>query len=94
MEESRIVEIKEDILADNTNAANSFRKMLEHQGTFFVDVMASPGAGKTTLLLALIEELRKSSSIGIIEADLESFVDSQKIKDAGIQAVQLETRGI
>ena len=94
MEESRIVEIKEDILADNTNAANSFRKMLEHQGTFFVDVMASPGAGKTTLLLALIEELRKSASIGIIEADLESFVDSRKIKDAGIQAVQLETRGI
>ena len=75
MEESRIVEIKEDILADNTNAANDFRRMLENQGTFFVDVMASPGAGKTTLLLALIEELRKSSSIGIIEADLESFVD-------------------
>ena len=94
MEESRIIEIKEDILADNTNAANDFRKMLENQGTFFVDVMASPGAGKTTLLLALIEELRKSSSIGIIEADLESFVDSRKIKDAGIQAVQLETRGI
>lgn len=62
MEESRIVEIKEDILADNTNAANVFRKMLENQGTFFVDVMASPGAGKTTLLLALIEELRKSAS--------------------------------
>ena len=63
MEESRIVEIKEDILADNTNAANVFRKTLENQGTFFVDVMASPGAGKTTLLLALIEELRKSASI-------------------------------
>ena len=62
MEESRIIEIKEDILADNTNAANDFRKMLENQGTFFVDVMASPGAGKTTLLLALIEELRKSAS--------------------------------
>ena len=79
MEESRIIEIKEDILADNANAANVFRKMLENQGTFFVDVMASPGAGKTTLLLALIEELRKSSSIAIIEADLESFVDSRKI---------------
>lgn len=41
MEESRIIEIKEDILADNTNAANDFRKMLENQGTFFVDVMAA-----------------------------------------------------
>lgn len=51
MEESRIVEIKEDILADNINAANDFRKMLENQGTFFVDVMASPGAGKNHLAI-------------------------------------------
>ena len=50
MEESRIVEIKEDILADNTNAANSFRKMLEHQGTFFVDVMASSRGRKDHLV--------------------------------------------
>ena len=94
MEESRIIEVKEEILADNTSAANIFRDELKKSGTFYVDVMSSPGAGKTTLLLALIEKLRKMSSIGIIEADLESFVDSQKIKDAGIQAVQLETRGI
>lgn len=51
MEESRIVEIKEDILADNTNAANDFRKMLENQGTFFVDVMASPGRRKNHLAI-------------------------------------------
>lgn len=78
MEESRIVEIKEDILADNTNAANAFRKMLENQGTFFVDVMASPGAGKTTLLLALIEELRKSASIGNLVCPAEFDTGAHK----------------
>ena len=94
MDETRLIEVKEEILADNTNAANAFRAKLAAQGTFFTDVMASPGAGKTTLLLALIERLRGDSSIGIIEADIESFVDSDKIKAAGVAAVQLETNGI
>lgn len=94
MDESRLIEIKEDILVDNSNAAQHFREKLADQGTFFVDVMASPGAGKTTLLLSLIERLRDSASIGIIEADLESFVDSKKIKDVGVPAVQLKTHGV
>jgi hydrogenase nickel incorporation protein HypB len=94
MDESRLIEIKEDILVDNSNTAQHFREKLADQGTFFVDVMASPGAGKTTLLLSLIERLRDSASIGIIEADLESFVDSKKIKDVGVPAVQLKTHGV
>lgn len=94
MEESRIIEVKESILAENDSAAAAFRAALAKKGTFFVDVMASPGAGKTTLLLALIEEMRAQASIGIIEADLESKVDSEKIEAAGIPAVQLETRGV
>lgn len=94
MDEKRIIDVKKNILADNDAAADAFRAQLKHDGTFYVDVMASPGAGKTTLLLALIERLRENASIGIIEADLESFIDSQKIKDAGIPAVQLQTNGI
>ena len=74
MDESRLIEIKEDILVDNSNAAQDFREKLADQGTFFMDVMASPGAGKTTMLLSLIERLRDTASIGIIEADLESCV--------------------
>ncbi len=94
MEQSRIVEIKEDILSSNTNAADAFRAKLAQSGTFYTDIMASPGAGKTTLLLALLPYLRKQGEVGIIEADLASTVDSQKIKDAGVDAVQLETHGI
>jgi hydrogenase nickel incorporation protein HypB len=67
---------------------------LAGEGTYYIDIMSGPGAGKTTLLLALIERLRDEAEIGIIEADLESFVDSKKIKEAGIAAVQLETAGI
>lgn len=94
MDEVRVIEIKEDILSDNNRAAEVHRQELAQQGTLFVDVMSSPGAGKTTLLLSLIERLRGAANIGIIEADIESCVDSEKIKKAGISAVQLETNGI
>ena len=94
MDATRVIEVKKNILADNDAAAEAFRSKLKKEGTFFTDVMASPGAGKTTLLLALIERLRANAEIGIIEADIESFVDSKKMKSAGVDAVQLETNGI
>ena len=86
MEHTRIIEVKQNILAANDEAADAFRAERAAEGTFFVDVMASPGAGKTTLLLALIRELhaRAAGELGVIEADLESDVDALKIKEAGV----------
>ena len=62
----------------------------------FVVIVGPSGAGKTTLLLALIRELRARGveALGVIEADLESDVDAQKIKEAGVASVELNTRGV
>ena len=72
MEHTRIIEVKQNILAANDEAADAFRAERAAEGTFFVDVMASPGAGKTTLLLALIRELRARAAgeLGVIEASI------------------------
>lgn len=96
MDEERIIEVKRSVLAANDEAADAFRAARREDGTFFVDVMASPGAGKTTLLLALVEELRARGveGMGVIEADLESDVDALKIKKAGVPSVELNTRGV
>lgn len=96
MNESRVIEVKQNILAKNDAAADAFREERRAEGTFFTDVMASPGAGKTTLLLALIEKLRERgvTDLGVIEADLESDVDALKIKEAGVASVELNTRGV
>ncbi len=96
MEQRRIIEVKKNILAANDEAADAFRAARADEGTFFVDVMASPGAGKTTLLLALIAELRRRgvADLGVIEADLESDVDALKIKEAGVASVELNTLGV
>ncbi len=50
MDQTRVIEVKKNILAANDEAADAFRAERAQEGTFFVDVMASPGAGKTTLL--------------------------------------------
>ncbi|MBP5313918.1 MAG: hydrogenase nickel incorporation protein HypB [Eggerthellaceae bacterium] len=94
MEEKRVIDIKQEILSANDIAAEAFRRKLTAQKTLFVDIMSSPGAGKTTLLLALVRHLDHDASIGVIEADIASYVDAQKIKEAGIAVVQLQTHGI
>jgi hydrogenase nickel incorporation protein HypB len=96
MDEKRTLEIKREILAKNSHEAGEFRVQRQAEGTFMVDIMGSPGSGKTTLLLALIGRLLKTHEIevGVIEADLESDVDALKIKEAGVDSVELNTKGV
>ena len=58
-----------------------------------MNLMSSPGAGKTTLLLETIRRLKHEMRIGVIEADIESMVDAEKIERAGAGAVQIRTGG-
>ena len=95
MDETKVIEVKQSILWENTQEADQWRQKLAKEGTFFLDVMASPGDGKTTLILALLKELKaRGLECGVIEADLESDVDALKIKEAGVASVELNTKGV
>lgn len=87
------IEIKEDIIARNHREAQAIRDKIAAAETFLVNLMASPGAGKTSLILALAKSLRSKVALGVIEGDIDSMVDSQKVKEAGLPAVQIETGG-
>ncbi|HHO75463.1 MAG TPA: hydrogenase accessory protein HypB [Deltaproteobacteria bacterium] len=93
MGEIQLIEIKEEILSDNKNLAEDLRKRLKKEKTFMLNLMSSPGAGKTSLILSTIAALRESLRIAVLEADIDSIVDSEKVASAGIQAVQLRTGG-
>ena len=93
MEEIRLIEVKEEIQADNRAKAEALRDRLTANKTFLLNLMSSPGAGKTTLILRTIEALRNDLRIGVIEADIDSMVDAEKIAKTGIAAVQLRTGG-
>jgi len=89
----RLIEIKEEIHADNERVAQTLRANLQKTKTFVLNVMSSPGAGKTTTLLKTIETLGDRFRFGVLEADIESSVDAERIAARGIPAVQLRTGG-
>lgn len=90
----QVVKVKEDILVENTKKADEVRKILKNKGIYFLNVMASPGSGKTTLLVNLINKLKKSHKIGVMEADIDGEVDAEKIsKLTGAKAIQVHTSG-
>ena len=87
------IDIKKAILSDNQDLAEQIRDELRFKKVFMLNLMSSPGAGKTSLLLETIRRLKKDVRIGVIEGDIESQVDSEKIAAEGIPAVQLRTGG-
>ncbi|SDP47544.1 hydrogenase nickel incorporation protein HypB [Desulforhopalus singaporensis] len=93
MENIRLIEVKENILADNDVVAQKSKSRLSDEKTFLVNLMASPGAGKTTLILKTLEILKNQFRTGVIEADIDSMVDAEKVAAQNITAVQLRTGG-
>ena len=93
MDEVRLIEVKEEIHSDNKVKAKELRNRLATSKTFLLNLMSSPGAGKTTTILRTIEILGDDLTMGVIEADIDSMVDAEKIAETGINAVQLRTGG-
>ena len=94
MEEVRIIDLKESILADNDADAEKLREELAKEKTVYINVMSSPGSGKTSSILRLVEELRLSFKVGVLEADIDGDVDTRTMLEAGIPAIQLHTGGM
>ena len=90
----QILEVKEQVLADNEQAAARTREALKQSRTLLVNLMGSPGAGKTSSLLRLIELLGKDFKIGVMEADVDSDVDAKAVAEAGAKVIQLHTGGL
>ena len=73
--------------------AAGVRENLQKTNTLLVNLMSSPGSGKTSLILQTIAGLKDSLKLGVIEADIDSMVDAEKVAAKGIRAVQLKTGG-
>jgi len=93
MEEIRLIDIKEEILSDNKGLAEKIREKLSQEKVFMLNLMGSPGSGKTSLILKTISYLRDRYRIAVVEADIDSVVDSEKVAAMGIQTVQIRTGG-
>nr|WP_245345406.1 hydrogenase nickel incorporation protein HypB [Halobacillus andaensis] len=74
-------------------AANFNRKVFKDHKTLVINVMSSPGAGKTTLLEETVKSLGNDYSIAVIEGDLATDRDAERMRSLGIKTVQINTVG-
>lgn len=89
----RTLNVGKDILSANDLLANNLRKRFDDSKVFVVNLMSSPGAGKTSLIVRLIESLSGKVKIGVIEGDIASDVDAQKVQKTNVEVVQINTDG-
>ena len=90
----KIIELKETVTASNDRDAEVLRAEMKEKGTLLINLMSSPGAGKTTLLEHTIADLRDSYTIAVLEADVDSAVDAERIEKLGAKALQVHTGGM
>ncbi len=94
MENYRVIEVKQSVFEDNNKDAEKLRNQMKAEKTLLVNLMSSPGSGKTSTLTKLIDNLKKDTKIGVMEADIDSDVDAETISYTGAKVIQLHTGGM
>ncbi|HUT68391.1 MAG TPA: hydrogenase nickel incorporation protein HypB [Dehalococcoidales bacterium] len=89
----KVIKVGEDILGANEEKAKANKKRLDKYGILTINIMSSPGAGKTSLIMSTIKHMREKARIAVIEGDVASSVDADKINEMGIPVVQINTAG-
>jgi len=87
------IKVLKDILDANNQIAQQNRQLLASKRIMAINLMSSPGSGKTTLILRTVEQLKDKARIAVIEGDVSSSIDAEKLGQAGIAAIQINTGG-
>jgi hydrogenase nickel incorporation protein HypB len=87
------IKVVQNILSANEQIAARNRKLWDEHGVLAVNLMSSPGAGKTSLILQTIRRLENRMRIAVIEGDIASTLDADRISKEGIRVVQVNTGG-
>lgn len=85
------VRVAADILGANDRIAEENRRIFKDNGIFVINLMSSPGAGKTTLLERTLTALKDKYKIGVIEGDVATTADAERIDKTGVPVVQINT---
>ena len=87
------IKVLKDILSANEQIAERNRRLLDSKGVLAINVMSSPGAGKTSLILETIRRLKGKVRIGVIEGDVSSSLDAEKVSKKKVPVIQINTGG-
>lgn len=89
----KIIDVNIGVFESNDRVASEVRAINRQNHTFMVNLMSSPGSGKTSTLLRTAACLKYKLCIGVMEADIESAVDAERMQNAGIRSIQVHTGG-
>ena len=87
------IEIGKKILSANEKCALQNEDLLTQHGSVCLNMISSPGSGKTTILVKTITELKNKIKIGVIEGDIQTEIDTEKIRTTKAPAIQINTEG-
>ena len=87
------IEINKKVLSKNDMDAAELRSRFKKNGTFTVNIMSSPGSGKTSLLEKILGVLSAKYNVAVIEGDLQTENDKERVEKVGVKAVQIQTGG-
>jgi hydrogenase nickel incorporation protein HypB len=85
------ISILQGLLSENDHQALHNHEHFDTHGVLAINLMSSPGSGKTALLEATIRALKDEFQIAVIEGDLETENDAQRIRQTGVPAIQIVT---
>lgn len=88
-----VITIERKILARNDEVAQQNRDLFARHGLFVFNLVSSPGAGKTSLLERTLETLKASLKIAVVEGDVQTDFDAQRVARYGVPVVQIVTHG-
>jgi hydrogenase nickel incorporation protein HypB len=88
------IEVIQNILEANETIASRNQQLLDKHKVFAINIMSSPGAGKTSLILQTLARLKGRLNTAVIEGDVASTVDAEKVQSKAKAVVQINTRNM
>jgi hydrogenase nickel incorporation protein HypB len=88
------IEVVQNILEANETIANRNQQLLDKHKVFVINIMSAPGAGKTSFILQTLGRLKDKLNIAVIEGDVASTVDAEKVQNEAKAVVQINTRNM
>lgn len=88
------IDVVQNVLEANEYIANRNRELLDRNKVFTLNIMSAPGGGKTSLILQTMGRLKDEFNIAVIEGDVSSTMDSEKVRNEALEVVQLNTRNM
>ena len=88
-----VITIERKVLEKNDELARQNRELFERNGIFVINLVSSPGSGKTSLLEKTLEHLKGKIRVAVIEGDVQTDLDAQRVAKFGVPVVQIVTNG-